>query len=209
MQSLESGQSDARSGVGLGVKAGTTERGVKHFLAALLASVLLACCVALSWGCAADVSGTDASTAGEPAAASQSAAEAVGSPSQTAGSSSSSASPTASVTEDSSYTSKDDVALYLHLYGHLPGNYVTKAEARAAGWDSSANYVGDVCPGKSIGGDRYYNDEGLLPDAAGRRYYECDIDYGGARRGAKRIVFSNDGLVFYTSDHYNTFEQLY
>ena len=61
----------------------------------------------------------------------------------------------------------------------------------------------------SIGGSEFYNDDGQLPDKVGRRWTECDIDFEGGYRNAKRIVFSNDGLIFYTDDHYKTFEQLY
>ena len=109
---------------------------------------------------------------------------------------------------DGSYTSKEDVALYIHLYGCLPSNFITKSEARKLGWKSGS--VEKYAPGKCIGGDRFGNYEGLLPKAAGRTYYECDIDtLGGKSRGAKRIVFSNDGLVCYTSDHYASFTLLY
>lgn len=113
------------------------------------------------------------------------------------------------VSESGEYTSKDDVALYIHLYGHLPSNFISKTKARNAGWDSEKGNLWDVLPGKSIGGSEFYNDEGQLPEAKGRRYTECDIDYNGGYRNAKRIVFSNDGLIFYTNDHYRTFEQLY
>lgn len=109
---------------------------------------------------------------------------------------------------DGSYTSKEDVALYIHLYGCLPSNFITKSEARKLGWKSGS--VEKYAPGKCIGGDRFGNYEGLLPKAAGRTYYECDIDtLGGKSRGAKRIVFSSDGLVYYTSDHYASFTLLY
>ena len=101
------------------------------------------------------------------------------------------------------------MALYIHLYGHLPGNYVSKTKARKAGWKSSEGNLWKVLPGKSIGGSEFYNDDGQLPDAKGRHWTECDIDYQGGYRNAKRIVFSNDGLIFYTDDHYKTFEQLY
>lgn len=114
----------------------------------------------------------------------------------------------ASLDEDGEYTTKDDVALYLYTYGHLPGNFITKEEARALGW--SGGGLEDYAPGKSIGGDRFGNYEGLLPEADGRTYHECDIDTKGARsRGAKRIVFSNDGLIYYTEDHYESFTLLY
>jgi hypothetical protein len=110
---------------------------------------------------------------------------------------------------DQSYSSKDEVAEYIHEFGVLPPNYITKSEAADAGWDKSAGNLWDVTNMKSIGGDYFGNREGLLPDANGRKYYECDINYNGGYRGAERIVFSNDGLIFYTSDHYESFEQLY
>ncbi len=110
--------------------------------------------------------------------------------------------------EDGSYTSKEDVALYIHLYGHLPENFITKNEARDLGWEGGG--LEDYAPGKCIGGDRFGNYEGLLPDAPGRKWTECDIDtLGKNSRGAKRIVFSNDGLVYYTDDHYESFTLLY
>lgn len=107
-----------------------------------------------------------------------------------------------------SYTSRDDVALYIHQYGKLPGNFITKAEAQKLGW--SGGSLEKYAPGKSIGGNRFGNYEGKLPKKSGRTYTECDIDTRGASaRGAKRIVFSNDGLIYYTNDHYNTFILLY
>ncbi|MBQ9460028.1 MAG: ribonuclease [Oscillospiraceae bacterium] len=113
-----------------------------------------------------------------------------------------------SLPEDGSYTSKEDVALYLHLYGHLPGNFITKKQAEALGWQGGS--LEPYAPGKCIGGNRFGNYEGQLPDASGRRWTECDVDTLGAKsRGAKRIVFSNDGLIYYTEDHYQTFELLY
>lgn len=115
---------------------------------------------------------------------------------------------TVAIAEDGSYTSKEDVALYLHTYGHLPDNYMTKDEARALGWQSKGT-LDEVAPGKSIGGDYFGNYEGILPDEPGREYHECDIDYVSGNRNAKRIVYSNDGNIYYTEDHYNTFEHLY
>ncbi len=116
--------------------------------------------------------------------------------------------PLATIDEYGSYTTKDDVALYLHLYGHLPENFITKDEARELGW--SGGSLEPFAPGKCIGGDRFGNYEGLLPERAGRTYRECDIDtLGASSRGAKRIVFSNDGLVYYTDDHYESFTLLY
>ena len=126
-------------------------------------------------------------------------------------SSSSAASPSQSVSvrEDGEYTSKEEVALYIHLYGHVPSNYVTKTKARKAGWVNTEGNLWDVLPGKSIGGGGFSNDDGMMPDAPGREWFECDIDYDGGYRNAKRLVYSNDGLIFYTGDHYKTFEQLY
>lgn len=111
--------------------------------------------------------------------------------------------------EDGWYSSKEEVALYIHTFGHLPENYITKNEARDLGWDNKKGNLDEVAPGMSIGGDKFGNYEGLLPDAKGRKYYECDIDYEGGYRGAKRIIFSNDGLIYYTEDHYSSFELLY
>ncbi len=113
------------------------------------------------------------------------------------------------VDEDEFYTTKEEVAVYLHEYGHLPDNYITKKEAQELGWDKYENYVGEVAEGMSIGGDKFGNYEGLLPEEKGRKYYECDIDYSGKKRNAKRIIYSNDGLIFYTEDHYESFEQLW
>lgn len=111
--------------------------------------------------------------------------------------------------EDGYYTSKEDVALYLHIYGHLPDNYLTKSEAKDLGWVASEGNLWDVTDHMSIGGDSFGNREGKLPKKKGRKYYECDIDYDGGTRNAKRIIYSNDGLIYYTGDHYNTFELLY
>ena len=113
-----------------------------------------------------------------------------------------------SVDENGVYTSKDDVALYIHVYGKLPSNFITKSEAKALGWPGGS--LEEYAPGMCIGGDYFGNYEGLLPEADGRTYTECDIDtLGASSRGAKRIIFSNDGLIYYTEDHYETFELLY
>ena len=113
------------------------------------------------------------------------------------------------ISEDGIYTSKEDVAAYLHEYGHLPSNFITKKEAKKLGWISSEGNLDEVAPGMSIGGDYFGNYEGNLPEAKDRDYYECDIDFDGTYRNGKRIVFSNDGLIYYTEDHYETFELLY
>ena len=112
------------------------------------------------------------------------------------------------VSEDGEYWTKDDVALYIHLFGRLPKNYITKSEAQSLGWTGGS--LEPYAPGCSIGGGYFGNYEGLLPTKKGHTYTECDIDTRGARsRGAKRIVFSNDGLIYYTDDHYESFTLLY
>ena len=114
-----------------------------------------------------------------------------------------------SISEDGTYTTKEEVAEYINIYGHLPSNFITKKEAKNLGWVSSEGNLNEVAPGMSIGGDYFGNYEGLLPEAEDRDYYECDIDFDGTYRNQKRIVFSNDGLVYYTEDHYESFELLY
>ncbi len=97
-----------------------------------------------------------------------------------------------SVTEDGQYDSKDEVSAYLTEYGHLPSNYITKKQAQA--------------PGCSIGGDRFGNYEGTLPDGS---YHECDLNTRGAdKRGAERLVYADDGRIYYTADHYESFEEI-
>ena len=109
--------------------------------------------------------------------------------------------------ENKYYYSKDDVALYIHTYNRLPKNFITKKEARSLGCEGGS--VEKFAQGKCIGGDRFYNNEEILPVKSGRTYTECDIDtLGKNSRGAKRIVFSNDGLIFYTENHYETFEEI-
>lgn len=109
---------------------------------------------------------------------------------------------------DGSYTDKEHVAAYINQFQKLPHNYITKGEAKKLGWKSKGT-LDKVAPGKSIGGDRYGNYEGLLPKKDKRTWRECDIDYVKGNRNAKRIVFSNDGLIYYTEDHYKSFTRLY
>ena len=108
---------------------------------------------------------------------------------------------------DGYYTTPEDVALYIHLYGELPGNFITKREAQELGWDSKEGNLWEVADGMSIGGDRFGNREGLLPED--EEYTECDVNYNGGFRGSERLGFSDDGDIYYTADHYETFEQLY
>ncbi len=107
---------------------------------------------------------------------------------------------------DGWYYSKEEVALYIHTYGCLPSNFITKEEAGDLGWEGGS--VEKFAPGYAIGGDLFGNREGQLPK--GHTYYECDIDTNGYHsRGSRRIVFSEDGLIYYTHDHYESFELLY
>lgn len=115
--------------------------------------------------------------------------------------------PTGQLDPYGSYYSKDQVAEYLYTYGELPDNFITKSEAEALGW--SGGKVEPYAPGMVIGGDKFGNREKILPTKKGRQYYECDIDTLNKKRGTKRIVFSNDGLIYYTDDHYETFTLLY
>lgn len=156
---------------------------------ALLLSLLLASC------------GKGGDTSSAPAASSQDVSSASMSSSQTPASED-------LLPEDGSYTTKEDVALYLHQYGRLPGNFITKKDAKALGW--SGGSLEPYAPGMCIGGDRFGNYEKILPEAEGRTYQECDIGtLGASKRGAERIVFSSDGLIYYTGDHYQSFELLY
>ncbi len=114
-----------------------------------------------------------------------------------------------SVEKDGRYTTPEDVAEYIHTFGTLPSNFITKKEAQKLGWDNKKGNLWEVTDQMSIGGDYFGNYEGLLPEADGRKYTECDVNYEGGYRGSERIIFSNDGLIFYTDDHYESFTQLY
>ena len=107
------------------------------------------------------------------------------------------------------YSTPEEVALYLYVFVELPPNFLTKDEARDLGWVSSEGNLWEVADGMSIGGDIFGNREGLLPEDDARVYYECDVNYEGGFRGSERVVFSDDGLIYYTGDHYESFELLY
>lgn len=100
------------------------------------------------------------------------------------------------------------VANYLSANGKLPCNYITKSQATALGWVSSKGNLADVAPGKSIGGDVFTNREGSLPTASGRTWREADINYTSGFRNSDRILYSSDGLIYKTTDHYETFTRL-
>lgn len=114
---------------------------------------------------------------------------------------------TASVEENGTYDSKEEVSKYLSIYKKLPKNYITKKEAKKMGWHGGS--VEKYAPRKCIGGDRFGNYEKMLPEKGSRKYYECDIDTLGAdNRGPKRIIYSNDGLIYYTGNHYKSFTKM-
>ncbi|WP_238327848.1 ribonuclease domain-containing protein [Paenibacillus gorillae] len=105
-------------------------------------------------------------------------------------------------------TSFKGVSDYVRQHHKLPDNYVTKKEAEQLGWVASKGNLNQVAPGKSIGGDRFGNREGLLPKEKNRIWYEADINYKKGSRGADRILYSNDGLIYMTTDHYKSFTDI-
>lgn len=102
-------------------------------------------------------------------------------------------------------TQQQTVVSYLQQHRRLPDYYVTKKQAREQGWDPRSGNLCSVLPGKAIGGDRFSNREGQLPAAGGRVWREADINYQCGRRGADRLLYSSDGLIFVSRDHYKNF----
>ena len=113
------------------------------------------------------------------------------------------------IKEYAAYSSPNEVANYVHMYGKLPSNFITKKKAELLGWESNEGNLWEVTDKMSIGGDVFGNREKKLPVAAGRKWYECDVNYNGGYRGAERILYSSDELIYYTDDHYETFTELY
>jgi len=105
-------------------------------------------------------------------------------------------------------TSFKDVSDYIRTHHKLPDNFITKKEAEQLGWVPAKGNLHQVAPGKSIGGDRFGNREGLLPKAKNRIWYEADINYKKGPRGPDRIIYSNDGLIYMTTDHYKSFADI-
>lgn len=104
-------------------------------------------------------------------------------------------------------TDESVVVPYVKEHGKLPPCYITKSEARAQGWDASEGNLCDVLPGRAIGGDRFSNREGNLPEKRGRIWHEADLNYHCGRRNSDRLLYSTDGLVYVTHNHYKTFEK--
>ncbi|MED0929960.1 ribonuclease domain-containing protein [Bacillus mycoides] len=105
-------------------------------------------------------------------------------------------------------TGFDEVAKYVKEHKKLPDNYITKDQAEALGWVNRDGNLHRVAPGKSMGGDIFENRKKQLPDVPGRTWYEADINYISGYRGNDRIVYSSDGLIYKTSDHYKTFTEI-
>ena len=104
-------------------------------------------------------------------------------------------------------TNDELVVKYLKEHGELPEYYITKSEAKSLGWVPSKGNLCEVAPGRAIGGDIWTNRQKSLPTKSGRKYFEADLNYNCGNRNADRVVFSNDGLVFVTFDHYRSFEE--
>ncbi|PHM27417.1 ribonuclease [Xenorhabdus budapestensis] len=100
------------------------------------------------------------------------------------------------------------VADYVHQHNRLPDYYITKKQARRLGWDASKGNLCEILPGKAIGGDRFSNRENKLPNQRDRQWFEADVNYNCGRRGSNRLLYSNDGLIYLTLDHYKTFTKL-
>ena len=117
------------------------------------------------------------------------------------------------IDEDASYDTKDEVCAYLVQFHRLPSNYMTKKQARKEGWERGPLH--QTIPGRCIGGDVFGNYQEILPEKDGRMYHECDIDtLTSESRGPKRIIYSGDDdngdwNIYYTDDHYETFELLW
>lgn len=105
-------------------------------------------------------------------------------------------------------TEQQNVVSYMQKYQKLPAFYLTKKEARQAGWDAKKGNLCDVLPGRAIGGDRFSNREKSLPISQNRQWFEADINYRCGHRGADRLLYSSDGLIFVTHDHYKSFKQV-
>ena len=104
---------------------------------------------------------------------------------------------------------KNGADYYIMETGQLPSNYISKDDAQNVyGWNQRKNTISGKIPGKMIGGDVYDNKNGHLPNAPGRIWYEADINYLGGSRNKERIVYSNDGLIFVTYDHFKTFIEI-
>ena len=104
-------------------------------------------------------------------------------------------------------TKESVVVPFVKQNNKLPDCYITKKEAGKHGWDASKGNLCDVLPGRAIGGDVFTNREKSLPSKKGRSWFEADLNYNCGHRNSDRLLFSNDGMVYVTHNHYKTFEQ--
>ncbi|WP_300689721.1 ribonuclease domain-containing protein [Chryseobacterium sp.] len=102
-------------------------------------------------------------------------------------------------------TEEKTVISYIKQNHRLPDYYITKNEARRQGWNPSKGNLCDAIPGKAIGGDKFGNREGRLPDS--EKYFEADVNYHCGGRNADRIIYTSDGDVYLTKNHYKSFEK--
>jgi guanyl-specific ribonuclease Sa len=102
-------------------------------------------------------------------------------------------------------TEEKTVISYVKQNHKLPDYYITKNEARKMGWNPSQGNLCDILPGKAIGGDKFGNREGRLPD--GEKYFEADVNYHCGGRNADRIIYTQNGEVYLTKNHYKSFEK--
>lgn len=102
----------------------------------------------------------------------------------------------------------DGADAYLFYIGQLPDYYIYIEDARNLGWIPREGNLSTVAPDKMIFGGEFSNREGKLPSSPGRIWYEADINYVSGHRGSERILFSSDGLIFVTYDHYKTFYEI-
>ncbi|MEQ4623935.1 ribonuclease domain-containing protein [Providencia manganoxydans] len=105
-------------------------------------------------------------------------------------------------------TKQANVVSYLQKHQQLPSFYITKKAARDAGWNPKQGNLCEALPGKAIGGDRFSNREKQLPTAPNRQWYEADLNYNCGHRGADRLLYSSDGMIYVTADHYKSFEKI-
>ncbi|RWR03629.1 hypothetical protein ED28_01180 [[Pantoea] beijingensis] len=105
-------------------------------------------------------------------------------------------------------TQQQRVARYLQQHQQLPDYYLTKNQARRQGWDPAKGNLCSLLPGKAIGGDRFSNREGLLPVQRGRIWFEADVNYQCGHRNADRLLYSSDGLIFVSTDHYRSVKKV-
>lgn len=102
-------------------------------------------------------------------------------------------------------TDEKTVIDYVRQNHKLPDYYITKNEAKKQGWNASKGNLCEVLPGKAIGGDRFGNREKKLPQ--GENYYEADVNYNCGNRNADRIIFTRNGDIYLTKNHYKSFEK--